>query len=59
MGRIAVDLISPWKVTSGGQELNFSALTCIDPVSNLVKLIRIENKLVEHVGMQFKNQWLA
>eukprot|EP00978_Attheya_sp_CCMP212_P027179 scaffold90819_cov35-Attheya_sp.AAC.1 len=53
---VAVDLIGPWKVKLGnvpnedGQEsyVEFNALTCIDPVTNLVELIRINNKTAAH-----------
>jgi hypothetical protein len=34
-------------------------LTCIDPVSNLVEITRIQNKSAAHVGMIFENNWLA
>jgi transposase InsO family protein len=56
---VAVDLIGPWKVTVRGQEIEFNALTCIDPVTNLVELCRISNKTAAHVGQMFKNSWLA
>jgi putative transposase len=56
---VAVDLIGPWTMLVNGQELEFNALTCIDPVSNLVELARIENKSAAHVGMVFENTWLA
>jgi hypothetical protein len=34
-------------------------VTCIDPVSNLVEISRIQNKSAAHVGMIFENTWLA
>ena len=34
---VAVDLIGPWKITINGVVLKFNALTCIDPVSNLME----------------------
>ena len=34
-------------------------LTCIDPVLNLVKIVRINNKLADHVADQFANVWLS
>ena len=45
------------------QTFVFNALTCINPVTNLVKIIRIQNKTKqnktsEHVAHQFKNCWL-
>ena len=56
---VAVDLIGPWKVTIDGTELIFKALTCIDPVTNLVKIIRINNKSSSHIAEQFANCWLS
>ena len=41
---VAVDLIGPWKVKVGEQELVFQALTCIDTVSNLAQeVVQIDN----------------
>ena len=37
----------------------FKALTCIDPVTNLVELIWIMNRTMGHVAEQFENSWLA
>jgi hypothetical protein len=56
---VAVDLIGPWTLLVHGQEIEFNALTCIDPVSNLVEVQRIENKSATHVGMIFENLWLS
>ena len=57
---VAVDLVGPWKIeATNGREFEFNALNCIDPVSNLVELIRINKKTTEHVGKQFKNAWLS
>ena len=56
---VAVDLIGPWQMLVHGHDMQFSALTCIDPVSNLVEIARIENKTPAHVGMVFENTWLA
>ena len=56
---VHVDLIGPWKVKLGTKEVEFNALTCIDPVTNLVELVRIENKTSAHIAKQFENCWLA
>ena len=57
---VAVDLIGPWKIPMpNGTVYKFSALTCIDPVTNLTELKRIDNKTSEHVTMLFENEWLA
>ena len=56
---VAVNLIGPWKINVQDQEFTFSALTCIDPVSNLVKIARINNKSSNHIADQFANVWLS
>ena len=56
---VHVDLIGPWKVMVAEQEIEVLALTCIEPVTNLVELIRINNKTAEHVAQQFENCWLS
>jgi hypothetical protein len=54
MGRSAIiDLIRPWKVKVNGQQVEFNALTCIDTASNLVELIRFDNKTVKHIRDKF------
>lgn len=55
-----VDLIGPWKITVQDREIEVMALTCIEPVMNLVEIIRINNKTVaQHVAQQFQNSWLS
>jgi len=56
---VAVDLIGPWKIMVNGIEIEFNALTCIDPVTNLTELARIENKTSAHVSNVFENLWLS
>ena len=36
---VAVDLIGPWEVNTGGQLLQLNALTIIDLVTNLVEVV--------------------
>jgi hypothetical protein len=36
---VHIDLIGPWMVEVAGQQVEFLALTCIDPVTNLTELI--------------------
>ena len=56
---VMVDLVGPWKVKiDQNDDVYFNALTCIDPVSNLVEMIRIQNKTSAHVTQQFENCWL-
>ncbi|KAG7340293.1 integrase core domain containing protein [Nitzschia inconspicua] len=56
---VAVDLIGPWTISIGDEEHKFSALTIIDMVTNLVEVVRIDNKSSAHVAMHFENSWLA
>ena len=56
---VAVDLIGPWKLQVDGKPVEFNALTCIDTASNLVELIRIDNKSCPHVTEKFKQTWIA
>ena len=55
---VMVDLIGPWKIKVNNEDIYFSALTCIDPVTNLVEIIRIENKTADHVSRKFEECWL-
>ena len=50
---VSMDLIGPWKVKVNGQQVEFNALTCIDTASNLVELIRIDNKTAKHICDKF------
>jgi transposase InsO family protein len=54
-----VDLIGPWKVTINGIVVDFLALTVIDPVTNIVELVRIDNKTSSHVAQKYANTWLS
>jgi hypothetical protein len=54
-----VDLIGPWRVNINQLDVEFLALTVIDPATNLVELIRLNNKTSEHVAQQFSNVWLS
>ncbi len=56
---VAIDLIGPWKVKVNGRQTEFNALTCIDTASNLVKLIRIDNKTAKHISDKFTQSWLC
>lgn len=55
---VSVDLIGPWKITVQEKDLYFNALTCIDQVSNLVEMIRIQNKTAAHISQKFEECWL-
>jgi transposase InsO family protein len=56
---IHIDLIGPWSFSVNGDTLYFSALTIIDPVTNLVEIVRIASKSAQHVAMQLENVWLS
>ena len=43
----------------GRPPLAISALTVIDPVTNLAEVIRIDTKAAAHVGMKFEHSWIA
>ena len=56
---VAVDLIGPWTLQVGNERMKFHALTIIDLVTNLIEVVRLDNKTDEHVALQFTNTWLA
>ena len=56
---VAVDLIGPWNINVRGKTHEFRALTVIDTVTTLTELVRFDNKTPEHVGLKFKQCWLA
>ncbi|MHA7811731.1 MAG: integrase zinc binding domain-containing protein, partial [Marinobacter adhaerens] len=56
---VQVDLIGPWTLKIQGDPVEFNALTCIDPVTNLLEIVLIDNKTSEHVAQKFQNVWLA
>ena len=43
----------------GGNKLVFKALTIIDPVTNLIEIIGIENKTSANIAQLLSNMWLA
>ena len=50
-----VDLIGSWKIMmSTNRTYEFLALTCIDRVTCLAELIRIDNKESDHVANKFE-----
>ncbi len=56
---VAINLIGPWKVKVNGRQVELNALTCIDRASNLVKLIRIDNKTAKHIRDKFTQSLLC
>ena len=56
---VAVDLIGPWLVQVRGKPCEFNALTAIDTVTNLVEIVRIDNRTSEHITTKFAQVWMA
>ncbi len=54
-----MDLIGPWTIQVRGNPYEFKALTVIDTVLNLVKLIRIDDKRSKTVARNFAQYWLT
>jgi hypothetical protein len=55
---ISVNLIGPWTLQVGQNTETFHALTIIDNVTNLVELVRIDNKSLQHVANKLEQSWL-
>ena len=55
---IAVDLIGPWSINVNEVNLILNALSIINTVTNLAKLIRISSRSAAHVSLQLENTWL-
>ena len=57
---VHVDYIGPWSVKVNGQELKFDALTMIEPVTNLLEVVRLQGpKNGANTKRLFENHWLA
>ncbi len=54
-----VDLIGPWIIQVCNKPYEFNALTVIDRVSNLVELVRIDEKMSAHVARKYAQVWLS
>jgi len=54
-----VDLIGPWVVQVCGDPYEFSALTSIDTITNLVELCRVDNKYSVTVARKYVQCWLS
>jgi hypothetical protein len=52
-------LIGPWIIQVRNKLYEFNALTVIDTVSNLVELVRMDEKMSAHVGRKYTQVWLA
>ena len=54
-----MDLIGPWIVQVLGTPHLFEALTAIDTVTNLVNIVRIDSKDLDHIARKFTQCWLT
>jgi hypothetical protein len=55
----AVDLIGPWIFQVRNKPYEFNALTVKDTVSNLVELVRIDEKTLAQVARKYAQIWLS
>ena len=55
----AVDLIGPWIIQVNEKPYEFNALTIIDTISNLVELVRIDDKTSAHIAKKYAQVWLS
>jgi transposase InsO family protein len=56
---VAMDMIGPWTLEVGNRSEKFSALTIINLVTNLVKIVHVTNKMSSALTAHFVNAWLA
>jgi hypothetical protein len=55
-----VDMIGPWTLEVGNRTEKFSALTIINlVVTDLVEIVRVNNKTTSAISALFVNAWLA
>jgi hypothetical protein len=54
-----MDLIGPWTIQVHGNPYEFEALSVIDTVTNLVKIIRINDKKSQTVARKLAQCWLT
>ena len=50
-----MDVLGPWIVQARGNPCEFSALTAIDTVTNLVEIIRVDDKNLETLKLYLIN----
>ena len=50
---VAIDSIGPSRVKVNNRKVEFNALTCMNTESNLVELVRIDNKSSRHIHNKF------
>ena len=56
---VHVDLIGPWDYTVNGLKVKVRALTAVDPVTNLVEIVRVKSTKCKESTDAFVNTWLS
>ena len=56
---LQVDLIGPWHFKVDDVDCYFRALTIIDPVTNLLEIVRYTDKSAYYIAQLFENTWLS
>jgi transposase InsO family protein len=57
---VQVDLMGPWQVDVGyNYRLTIHALSCVDPFTGYIEIVRVSNTLSAHVSSKFHNHWLC
>jgi hypothetical protein len=54
-----MDTIGPWTNKVAMERVTFYAFTIIDVVTNLVEIIRCDNKTSRHVAVHYTNMWIT
>jgi len=56
---VHLDSIGPWTITVNKQKMTVNALTCIDPVTNLLEIYRQKDKTSKKYNRLFQNNLLS
>jgi hypothetical protein len=56
---VHIDSIGPWKIKLNGQQMEFRALTCIEPVTNLLEIVYQPSTKAADAWEAFRNVWLS
>jgi hypothetical protein len=55
---VAIDSIGPWTIRINGEPVQFYAVTIIDTVTNLTKLVRVESLTAQRAATAMEVGWL-
>ena len=56
---VHIDTTGPWSIKVNAIDSTYQALTCIDPVYNLLEIAHIKDKTSEEAAHVFNNTWLS